>query len=481
MKSRISIGVVVAMVAALLALQATPASAGTGSVFASYVSSTGTLSVSGTSIGEAVAADDGDFVQMAPNATVAMDFPPGVYAVPDGTSAPDLTVYTYDTLYPASAGVSVYVKSNTNAWVSLGVFSDASGDIGLNLEGVGIINEVKILQDGYYIEPTYPTLGFDLNAVSAEHTTTLTEAAGECATPGTYTGWVFKDWTQFVSAETGGVVTTDPLVAGIGYRFEATGLYSGGPAGGPGTEILADARYSLRVVGQTTPTDAVFGYESYGPTLLDLLLDGAAADWQGTVFNNSHTYTADRVGAGTPAEFDFNVYDISSAYGNNIGGLCVSLYEKDSDGDGIPDSVDNCNNLQPYAVKFLAPFDGSSQSNLMGNTMKSGRVVPVKVTIYNQCTGMFLTDPSANVTIALKVATAIPDDNDAVEVYADPGASNGNTLNFRFADGFWIYNLDSRTVLDGSPLAVGTQYKIDIWVNSVKATTSQWALLTPKK
>ena len=48
------------------------------------------------------------------------------------------------------------------------------------------------------------------------------------------------------------------------------------------------------MVGQPAPGESVFGYEGFGPTLLDLLLDGGTADWQGAAFNGDHSYTADR-------------------------------------------------------------------------------------------------------------------------------------------------------------------------------------------
>jgi hypothetical protein len=279
----------------------------------------------GASIADAVnTPDDGKFIQMAPASTITLAFPAGTYAAPDGTVAADLTVHTYDALYRADATVKVYVKSNTNDWVALGSIRDDQGDVGLNLEGVGLVNEVRLVQVGS-IDPAFPDLGFDLDAVTSDHTVALTEICAS-VTPGIYSGWAFQS-TDFVSAVGPGsatpVVTTAALVDGVGYRFEAKGLYSAGPAAGAGTEILADARYSQRVVGQPVPGDLVFGYEGFGLTLLDLLLDGAAADWQGSLFNADHAYTADRAGAGVPLQFQ--VYDFSAA--NNIGGLCVSLYE----------------------------------------------------------------------------------------------------------------------------------------------------------
>jgi PKD repeat protein len=108
--------------------------------------------------------------------------------------------------------------------------------------------------------------------------------------------------------------------------------------------------------------------------------------------------------------------------------------------------------LQTYTINFLQPFDESSPSNLITNTMKSGRVVPVKVTIYDVCAQADVTDPAAVVKIFLSTGTSNGTANDAVEVYADAGYSNSNTLNFRWisdstapSGGFWIYNLDSKT------------------------------------
>jgi len=144
--------------------------------------------------------------------------------------------------------------------------------------------------------------------------------------------------------------------------------------------------------------------------------------------------------------------------------------------------------LQTYTIKFLQPFDGSSPSNLITNTMKSGRVVPVKVTIYDDCAQTYVTDPATLVRIGVTGVASSGGSTDVVEVYSDAGASNGNTAYFRWTSdlsapggGFWIYNLDSKTILNGSPLVVGTTYRVDVFLGSVKATANTWALLKPVK
>jgi hypothetical protein len=146
--------------------------------------------------------------------------------------------------------------------------------------------------------------------------------------------------------------------------------------------------------------------------------------------------------------------------------------------------------LQSYTVNFLQPLDNSTPSTLITNTMKSGRVVPVKLTIYDDCAQAYVADPSTVVSIVVRAGTVAgtPGSQDAVEVYADAGASNSNTLNFRWTSdpsapggGFWIYNLDSKTALGGSALVVNKTYRVDVFVRSVQATSTKYALLTPVK
>lgn len=185
---------------------------------------------------------------------------------------------------------------------------------------------------------------------------------------------------------------------------------------------------------------------------------------QGAQSNQSHTYNAPGTYSAT-----------------------VGVTDKDG-GSGTNFTATSLTVLQTYTVNFLQPFDNSSPSQLITNTMKSGRTVPVKVTIYDDCTQAYVTDPAAAVKIFLSTGTSTGSSSDAVEVYADAGASNGNTLYFRWTsdssapgNGFWIYNLDSRTALNGSALVINTTYRIDVYVDTVKATTTKYALLKPVK
>jgi hypothetical protein len=133
---------------------------------------------------------------------------------------------------------------------------------------------------------------------------------------------------------------------------------------------------------------------------------------------------------------------------------------------------------QTYSVAFLPPFDGSTVSHLIVNQMKSGRVVPVKVTIYDKCALSYVTDPTKNVKIAtpkLSPTGTLP--TDPVETYADAGSSSAGTNLFRWTTDFWIYNLDSKAM----GLIVGNLYRVDVYVGTVKATVDTWAELQPVK
>jgi hypothetical protein len=113
--------------------------------------------------------------------------------------------------------------------------------------------------------------------------------------------------------------------------------------------------------------------------------------------------------------------------------------------------------------------------------MKKGRVVPVKVTIYDDCAQGWVNDPTTNVTVAVTTATFTATSTDAVESFSDAGASSNLSTSFRFnadgstaSGGFWIYNLDT------NGFSIGTQYQVAPKVGSVLAN-STYAILKPTK
>jgi len=164
--------------------------------------------------------------------------------------------------------------------------------------------------------------------------------------------------------------------------------------------------------------------------------------------------------------------------------VTTSVTDKDT-GKGMDSDSVTVN--QTYNVKFLAPFDASTPTTLIANTMKAGRTVPVKVTIFDNCRNVYVTGATtSNVTIGVSKSTA-PNGTttDAVETYSDAGNANGNTNLFRWTTdstgGFWIYNLDSTNAYNNGPMTVGDTFRVNVFVGTVKATVNQWALLKPTK
>lgn len=192
----------------------------------------------------------------------------------------------------------------------------------------------------------------------------------------------------------------------------------------------------------------------------------AAVDWDYT----SPTFNGTSVGAVTSP---FSLYHTYAAPGTHTAGVQVT--DDQSAGSNI--ATDSIDVLQTYSAAFLQPIDGL-QATGHKNTFKNGRVLPVKVTITDDCTGDAVTGSTgqiveANVVKSAPVGGTTPD---PVEAFADAGASSGNTDLFRWStDGFWIYNLDSKAL----GLVSGTLYELQVVVD--RTVSSQTALLQPTK
>lgn len=107
------------------------------------------------------------------------------------------------------------------------------------------------------------------------------------------------------------------LLSGHDYAFKASGTANAGDG------IQFDADYSYRTPTSATWTDDVNAYESYGPTLLDLKVNGGFVNWDNdATYNADHTYWYEAAGTGVPA--NFQVYDVY--YPGNTGNLTVDIY-----------------------------------------------------------------------------------------------------------------------------------------------------------
>jgi hypothetical protein len=244
----------------------------------------------------------------------------------------------------------------------------------------------------------------------------------------------------------------------------------------------SDADTADILVHNVTPSVAVPAFAPTSPvdcqtqvTLNNISFTDPGADsvWNGSIDwadeSDPEPFTATTAGTVPPKT---HVYAAPGTYD-----ATVTIADKDLAAGSNTVAGDGLEVQQAYSTTFLPPFDGSSPSKLIVNSMKSGRVVPVKITIYDKCTQSNVTDPNRVVKIASGKVGDSGATLDGIETYADAGASSAGTNLFRYSTGFWIYNLDSKAL----GMLVNSTYRIDAYVDGVKATKDTWGLLMPVK
>ena len=121
--------------------------------------------------------------------------------------------------------------------------------------------------------------------------------------------------TLTINADNSSPVSSSALALGQDYLLEVSGTFAAGD------NITADAKYSVRAPNMVW-TDSVQNYESYGPELLDLQINGTSPDWG--VYASDHTYYLTLTGSGSGLSFLVNdVY-----YPGNSGKLTVRIFKK---------------------------------------------------------------------------------------------------------------------------------------------------------
>jgi len=167
---------------------------------------------------------------------------------------------------------------------------------------------------------------------------------------------------------------------------------------------------------------------------------------------------------------------------NTPGSYTATVGVTDKDGGFGSNTSASLTVNQAYNVtSFYSPLDTSTNVATVKNTFKNGRVVPIKASLRDGCT-LAPIDGSSGLTPTVHVnqtATSGGIGTDAIETFADAGQSSGNTDVMRWSatDGFWIYNLDSKAL----GLTTGQAYRLDIYIGSIKATTTKWVVLAPTK
>ena len=216
-------------------------------------------------------------------------------------------------------------------------------------------------------------------------------------------------------------VVSVPTASGYPYELTTSGTYFAG--GTYDYDIQADAKFSQDASQRAALapwTDLVNNYESYGPGLLEMTVDGAFVDWGS--FSDSHAYTIPYVASGSM--IDFSIDEVYAQ--NNTGGLCVdvepvALRSLTAGGQIIADSAD-ANDKHPYKVSFggyIDDIDGGLECewqlnlhNVSGTDLDKSKYHATTCTIFN--------------TWAPGEQTPVPDVADGVANFTTWGTFNGD-------------------------------------------------------
>jgi len=139
-----------------------------------------------------------------------------------------------------------------------------------------------------------------------------------------------------------------------------------------------------------------------------------------------------------------------------------------------------------YTVRYLQPLDesnyafGTTEAKTVMNNAKAGRVIPVKINVYDgstKLTNAQIADGRLTIRVS-EQSSCNADATDAIETYAEAAGSSNYTSNFRWDSmlGGWIYNLDTgnKTYM----FAVNKCYKIDVYLDgTTKISTPYYAVV----
>jgi 2',3'-cyclic-nucleotide 2'-phosphodiesterase (5'-nucleotidase family) len=146
-----------------------------------------------------------------------------------------------------------------------------------------------------------------------------------------------------------------------------------------------------------------------------------------------------------------------------------------ADGTAVSKASSNAASVrQTYSIDFRGDLHDSEAGDIDVNTIRAGRTVPVKATIYDVCTQSYVNDPAADVSIVVGLDSA------------GPAAAAGTTQMRWIRDtrvrggGYWQYNLRSTTGT-GTPMLVGPLYRADIFVGDELGTRYEWAVLKVRR
>ena len=247
-----------------------------------------------------------------------------------GVDSNNVVQWVGPTFSPSATGVQTWTPAAPirvqQGW-NIALYFGTSGGV-IPYEYVGAPSEWTPNNHG---EPAVgQTLTYELATQGRTYSFVAQEIAPttSCAgvTPGSYTGYTQDGSTTYVPSTSASGVNGPVFTNGAAYKVESQGIWQFGtnPA------WLADAEWSTGYPN-SSPTPWVKDLSSFGfsPGVLDLMINSdSTIDWG--AYNPGQLYTHDLVGTGLPTNFLLGVEeDQPSFYGDNTGGLCVSVF-KDS-------------------------------------------------------------------------------------------------------------------------------------------------------
>ncbi len=275
-------------------------------------------------------------------------------------------------------------------------------------------------------------------------------------------------WRVWASDEDGGIgaysatraLTIDATVPTVGITFPLSAAYS-------------EASWNSGCVPLTgefcgSASDATSGISQ---TQVSIRRFSTGLYWSGTAFNSA-------------AEVLFNVGNGGSwlqafQYSNFPSTGQYTIRAQTTDNATNTSSTSVTFQLNRYTLDYQSPIDDSTPSTIVLNTGKNGRVIPVKIRVYLEGVNQSSTQIAQgrleiNVNSTNCASGAVVD---GVELYADAGASNGNTNDFRPTGDHWIYNLDTKAL----GLVTNQCYRLDVYLDGVRISTQQFAVFKPTK
>ena len=234
-----------------------------------------------------------------------------------------------DNMYSASLnGASVGSQTDWHNWANVGIYSI--------LPTTGL-NTLQVIGTNYG-DSTFPTASYNPAGLifkgEVKYLVPSETAWGAgTAFPGknwaTYGSYTVQAECDSTPLDTVTVYALDVPVATSSVPFENGKIYKLKASGTAWANeyIEFDAKYSFNNgdggAASTSWTDSVLHYENWGPSLLDLYVNGNNIDWG--AYQSSHVYEKKITGTGTPATFWFQINDFYPQ--NDFDQLTVDIYK----------------------------------------------------------------------------------------------------------------------------------------------------------